>query len=65
MFMAARAYYRNNRGTGAKQVDPSSFFKRTGHHTEFERFWARRNNKHRDGFAKVFSAFARGLDEDA
>ena len=65
VFMAARAYYRNNRGTGAKQVDPSSFFKRTGHHTEFERFWARRNNKHRDGFAKVFSAFARGLDEDA
>ena len=63
VFMAARAYYRNNRGTGAKQVDPSSFFKRTGHHTEFERFWARRNNKHRDGFAKVFSAFARGLEQ--
>ena len=63
VFVAASAYYRDNRGTGAKQVDPSGFFKRTGHHTEFERFWDQRNNKYRGRFGKAFSMFERELEQ--
>ena len=63
VFVAASAYYRDNRGTGAKQVDPSGFFKRTGHHTKFERFLAQRNNKHRGRFTKAFLMFERGLGQ--
>lgn len=62
-FKAASAYYRANRGVGAKQVDPSSFFKRNGHHVEFEKFWVRPANLHRASFAKAFAGFAKQLND--
>jgi len=61
-FKGASTYYRANRGTGAKQVDPSSFFKRTEHHNQFESFWGRPSNKHKAGFTKAWSAFMNELD---
>lgn len=64
-FRGAAAYYRANRGTGAKQVDPSNFFKRINHHKEFEKFWSRAGNKFRGRFDKAWSSFTTGLDESA
>ena len=61
-FMGASAYYRAVRGTGAKQVDPSSFFKRIGHHNEFEKYWRRTTNKYRPRLAKAWTAFTRELN---
>jgi hypothetical protein len=62
VFRAASSYYRANRGSGAKQVDPSVFFKRSGHHQELEKFWRKTSNKHRAGFEKAFSAFSDEMD---
>lgn len=61
-FRGASAYYRSNRGSGVKQVDPSAFFKRSGHHTALEKFWEKRANKHKAGFAKAFEAFTKKLN---
>lgn len=60
-FRAASAYYRANRGSGATQVDPSSFFKRAGHHRELERFWGRSRNKHRAVFRRAWGGFTNEL----
>ena len=62
-FRGTSTYYRANRGAGAKQVDPSSFFKRSQHHTAFKKFWAARENGNRPGFIKALTAFGRELDE--
>jgi hypothetical protein len=62
-FRGSSAYYRANRGSGAKQVDPSSFFKRVGHHDAFEQFWRRPDNKHRAAFMKGWTAFENELDD--
>lgn len=62
VFSGASTYYRSNRGSGAKQVDPSVFFKRSGHHVELEKFWGGPANRHERRFAKAFAAFAKSLD---
>ena len=62
VFRAASGYYRANRGSGAKQVDPSVFFKRSGHHQELEKFWRKASNKHKASFEKAFSAFSDEMD---
>ena len=61
-FKGASAYYRAKRGTGATQVDPSSFFKRSGHHNELEKFWRRPATKYRARFMKAWTAFTKELD---
>lgn len=61
-FKGASAYYRANRGSGAKQVDPSVFFKRAKHHIEFKRFWNGPANKFRSAFAKSWTTFTKELD---
>jgi hypothetical protein len=60
-FKGASTYYRANRGSGAKQIDPSVFFKRANHHTAFEKFWESSANKHRASFGKAWKAFAQHL----
>lgn len=61
-FRGASAYYRVNRGSGARQVDPSVFFKRGNHHVELEKFWSKSSNKHRGSFERAFMAFSKELD---
>ncbi len=61
-FKGAVAYYRANRGSGATQVDPSVFFKRSEHHTEMEKFWRTARNKHRGAFNRAFAAFTKKMD---
>lgn len=61
-FKGASAYYRANRGIGSTQVDPSSFFKRIGHHNELEKFWCRPTNKYRARFTRAWTAFTRELN---
>jgi hypothetical protein len=61
-FRGASAYYRANRGAGAKQVDPSSFFKRSQHHIGFQKFWRRVENRDRPAFMKAWTVFTRELD---
>src|SRR5262249_27721949 len=46
-FGAASIYYRANRGSGAQRTDASNFYKRTGHHTEFEKFWRHPANRYK------------------
>jgi hypothetical protein len=60
-FKGISAYYRVNRGSGAKQVDPSVFFKRAKHHIEFEQFWSRPTNTHQRAFTKAWETFERDL----
>jgi hypothetical protein len=62
-YKGASAYYRANRGSGAKQIDPSSFFKHADHHIEFEKFWERRDNKHRSEFSRAWSTFEERMVE--
>ncbi len=61
-YRASSVYYRLKRGSGARQIDPSSFYKRVGHHTEFEKFWSRSVNKYRRRFNQAWSEFARELE---
>ncbi len=64
VFVASLAYWRKNRGKGAKALDPSTFFRnKRGRHMEFRKFWSGTNNKSRPGFKKSWSAFARALAE--
>src|SRR5262249_12844008 len=56
-FKAAIAYFRANRGSGATRLDPSTFFKHSGHHEEFEIFWSKPKNKERKRFARVWEEF--------
>jgi hypothetical protein len=63
-YRSASAYYRANRGAGAAQIDPSSFFKRIGHHDQLEAFWrGAANSKHRNGFKKAWTAFTSELED--
>jgi hypothetical protein len=61
-FRGASAYYRSNRGAGAKQVDPSVFFKRSSHHEELEKFWRKPANNYRGRFEKAVAAFSREME---
>jgi hypothetical protein len=61
-FKGTSAYYRANRGVGAKQVDPSAFFKRSGHHQELEKFWKKPSNKYRSGLESALTSFSRQLE---
>jgi len=60
-FKAALAFYRANRGTGAKALDVSTFFQRRGLHNEFERFWSKAPPKYRKQFKGAFERFTREL----
>jgi hypothetical protein len=62
VYKGTSAYHKANRGLRAKQIDPSSFFKRTEHHIEFKRFWGRRVNRHRQEFTKAWAAFEQRID---
>jgi hypothetical protein len=53
VYLAASRYYRLNRGTGDKQMDPSLFFRsKRGRDREFEAFWQRPGNHARKPFEK-------------
>lgn len=62
-FRGTSAYYRANRGSGAKQVDPSGFYKRSGHHEALEVFWRGSANKHRRAFDKALEGFRHEFEQ--
>jgi len=65
VFVAALAYWRENRGKGAKAVDVSTFFRnKRGRHKEFERFWCGKNNTCRSKFEAAWRRFSEVLAED-
>ncbi len=65
VFIAALAYWRKNRGKGAKAMDPSTFFRnKRGRHIEFKTYWRGKNNKGRKGFEKVWKKFSHALTEN-
>ena len=50
-YKAALAYWKKNRGTGAKVIDVSTFFRnKRGRDKEFKSFWRGKNNKWRKRF---------------
>ena len=52
-FVGALRFYRSKRGTGARAIDVSTFFKRKGLHTEFQKFWrSGKNTTSRGAFSK-------------
>jgi hypothetical protein len=62
-FKGASAYYKANRGLGAKKFDPSSFFKHAHHHIEFRKFWERPANKLQAEFTRSWTDFKAKMDE--
>lgn len=62
-FNGASAYYRANSGTGAKRVYPADFFKRIGHHKEFEMYLRRGDNNHLSRFTKGWTAFKKEFNK--
>ena len=62
MFRAALQFYRARRGSGARALDPSTFFKRRGLDREFEKFWLGSSNSHRPGFGRAWKRFERELE---
>lgn len=60
-FNAALKFYRLRRGTGAKAIDVSSFFKRKGLDVEFQKFWNSSNNKRRGTFRRAWQRYERSF----
>ena len=61
VFKGCIAYFHKHRGRGATQVDPSTFFKRAGHHREFPRFWEEHVRGYKAAFKKSWKAFVEEL----
>lgn len=63
VFNAALAYYRKNRGKGARAIDVSSFFKRKGLDADFQKYWRGSSNRYRNSFKKAIQKFEKTLKE--
>jgi len=57
-FRAALAFHRTERGMGEESLDPSTFFKRSGLHERFQKYWLSRSNRRRRQFRKEMNRFA-------
>jgi hypothetical protein len=62
VYRAALRFYRVKRGTGARGIDVSSFFRRRGLLREFEAFW-RRAAIYRVPFVQHYERFQKGFKE--
>jgi hypothetical protein len=62
-FNAALKFYRMRRGTGAKALDVSSFYKRKGLDVEFEKFWKSPTNKRRGTFRRAWQRYEKAFRE--
>jgi hypothetical protein len=62
-FVASLAYYREQRGKGARAIDVSRFFARRSLHTQFKEYWASRRNTAHTRFDRALSSFVRELRE--
>lgn len=60
---AALQFFRARRGKGARATDVSSFFKRTGLHHEFDRFWGGGKNGQRGSLARAWGRLDRSLED--
>ena len=61
VFVAAIAFYRHNRGKGARATDVSTFFKKRGLDKQFESFWDGPRNRSRARFKRNWDRFASRL----
>ena len=61
VFKGSVAYFHKYRGSGATQADPSTFFKRAGHHREFPQFWEDHVRGHKAAFERAWKAFLEEL----
>ncbi len=69
LFKDALAFFRKKRGRGEEATDISTFFKRKGLPTEFEKFWQRPSNglrtQYRDGIQRFVAAVHKSLEGQA
>ena len=63
VFQGALAYFRANRGTGARAADVSTFFKRAGLHKAFATYWAA-SPKSQLAFERHVSRFEQALTSE-
>jgi hypothetical protein len=56
-FNASLKFYRAKRGTGAKALDVSSFFRRRGLDDDFEKFWISSTNNRRGTFRRAWQKY--------
>lgn len=62
VFIAARKYWKQNRGIGTKAIDPSTFFRnKRGRDKEFNVFWHSRANRSRKGFDNYWKKVASAI----
>src|ERR1051326_4985060 len=54
VFNASLKFYRAKRGSGAKALDVSSFFRRRGLDVDFEKFWKSSANNRRGTFRRAW-----------
>ena len=64
-FVAAMKFYRSKRGTGAKAIDPSSYFRLKGLDKGFAQFWRSKSNTSRAGFRRYFKQLERELHAES
>jgi hypothetical protein len=64
-YKAAIAYWKKNRGEGAKAMDISTFFRsKRGTDNEFKSFWRGKNNKYRAGFYAAWKKVEVAISND-
>jgi hypothetical protein len=63
-FITCLEFYRKNRGgRGPKAQDVSTFFQRSDLHKQFESYWKKRENTHKNVFDRAATHFTRALNE--
>jgi hypothetical protein len=62
-FLAAMAFYRANKRLDGKVFDESSFFKHSGLHKDFEKYWNRQSSKHRKVFKEKMKEFIKRIND--
>jgi hypothetical protein len=63
-YSAAVRFYNLNKGTGAKAIDISQFFRnRKGRHIEFRHFWVSSDNRYRSKFERMCTKVAKAIEE--
>lgn len=65
LLIATLRFYRASRGVGPKAIDVSTFFKRHGLDTEFQKFWRSQRNRSRAKFRREWTRFGKALRERA
>lgn len=64
VYREALRFYREERGTGQRAIDVSTFFQRRSLHKEFARYWRGSRNRSRGVFQRSWGRFAKALRED-